>query len=244
MPFDAPAPAIQAGRQRSPKPSFLAFANRYGKGDEELPPLVAVAKKRAAARFTVLSADEVLPALHFEQLPGMTGDDAAIARRVTLRAEGPVVRVPRYDDRPTDEDFHVKEGEILPSWGRSTLQLEVIAKPLEGTDGWGTPLLQLFMLLATPVEPQGCEQWAKLPSGQPAWLTVDGPGGRGPLVPHIKPARMWHPSGWEAFDVVDLQQQEDDQPARTPAAAPPAAPAPAAPASGSNDVVDLTGDAE
>lgn len=126
--------------------------------------------------------------------------------------------------------------------------------PIVGDDWEGTPLLQLFMLQHT--EESFEMMWAVLPgedpdgmsgAGQPAWLTVlnspDYPSlgaGRGSLCPHPKPAQVKEPSGWECFDVVDLQHRED-QPMPAPAAAGPvkASPAAATPATGKSD---LTGD--
>ena len=119
----------QAGRQKKPKPSFLAFVQVYGKGDEELPPLAAVTEQHNAAHFTVVAAEAVPPELSYNTLKGMNSRhqlDTTLARHVTLRADGPMVGSVYYDD-----DGGVPVGEVLPSGRTSSLELKVIAQPAD-----------------------------------------------------------------------------------------------------------------
>jgi hypothetical protein len=194
------APA-QAGRQapkrgRPPLPSFLAFGLRSTKADD-LAPLAAVAAQPAAARFTVRAAAAVPFALRALLPP--RGCDAAAARLVTLRAEGPCVHVPSYQGPFEEANCVVEAGAPFPAGQKDALDLELVALPLLGKDGSGAPLLrQLFLLLAAPPEEEGeCPMWARTPRDAPAWLSATD-AGRGPVYPACDGRKT--PSGWEAFD--------------------------------------------
>jgi hypothetical protein len=192
----------QAGRQapkrgRPPPPSFVALSMRADK-DDDLAPLVAVAKQPAAARFTV-TATAVVPYALRALLPHRC--DTAAARLVTLKAEGPCVYVPSYFSVDAqDQHADMDEGAVFPR-ARDELELQLVALPLVGEDGSGEPLRQLCLLLAEPPEDlltHRCPIWARTRRDAPAWLSATA-AGRGP----VQPACDRSPSGWEAFDVFD-----------------------------------------
>ncbi len=159
----------------------------------------------AAARFTVRSADAVPFALR-ALLP--RGCDASAARLVTLRAEGPCVIVPGYGSPAEEATCAVAPGAAYPGGQQEELELELVAVPLVGEDGLGSPLRQLFLLLAAPPQVEGeVPMWARSPRDAPAWLSATD-AGRGPVHPQCDARKT--PSGWEAFDVFHTPPAADE----------------------------------
>lgn len=153
----------------------------------ELPPLAAVALQDNAIRFTVKSATPLARAApELRAAAAVAGRAASLenARVVALKGVGPrvLLRLMGHEDgaRAEDEEESVLEGP------------ELVALPLAGTHANGTPLAQLFLMTTTPDE-----------AGQHGWLTASEVG-RGQLDFATVAKNPKVPSGWEAFDIVDL----------------------------------------
>lgn len=174
---------------------------------EGKPPLAAVALQSNATRFTVQSAKPLGRASpKLRAAAAVAGRAASLtnARVVELKGVGPrvLLKLMGHEDgaRAEDEECATLEGP------------KVVALPLAGTHANGTPLAQLFLMTTTPDD-----------GGHHGWLTAS-EGGRGQLDFATVAQNPKVPSGWEAFDIIDLRTADADAAGtiETPVKAPPA----------------------